>query len=78
VTAADSGPEPCHDLRIQRACRSARRGDPVLVRGLNVAEPDLAQRPTGTDHRRRPLTGPNGIIRRPVQWNETIIQGCPN
>jgi hypothetical protein len=58
VAGADSGLEPRHDLRIQRAGRSSRCDDLVLVRGLHVAEPDLAQRPAGTNRRRFPLTGP--------------------
>jgi hypothetical protein len=58
VAGADSGLEPRHDLRIQRAGRSSHCDDLVLVRSLNVAEPDLAQRPAGTHRRGFPLTGP--------------------
>ena len=52
------GPEPCHDLRVQRTYGSSCGDDFVFMGGLNVAEPDLAQRPAGTHRRRVTLTGP--------------------
>jgi hypothetical protein len=36
------GPEPRHDLRVQRTYGSSCGDDFVFMGGLNVAEPDLA------------------------------------
>jgi hypothetical protein len=52
------GPEPRHDLRVQRTYGSSCGDDFVFMGGINAAEPDLAQRPAGTHRRRLTLTGP--------------------
>jgi hypothetical protein len=74
------GPELRHDLGIQRARRFADRHDPVLVRGFNVAEPDLAQRSAGTDRHRCPLR--RGFLKSRATFSDELNGGrsqcCPN
>jgi hypothetical protein len=43
-----------HDFRPAKTCRVARRDDPVPLRGIDLAGPDLARQRAGAN-RRGPL-----------------------